>query len=484
MRQTISLYFLLLFLAFGQVYAQQKWNLETCVTYAMKHNIAVKQSVLQAKLSGITYKQSQWSQVPSLSLGTSGAFNSGNNQDPTTFTRVTQNYISAGVQLQSSAEIFNFFSKRNTIAANEWELMASKANVGKIMNDIALSTANAYLQLLLAKEQQHIAEVQIQQSQFQLSNTRKMVDAGALPELNATQLEAQLAADSGNYIAAKGNTTQAMLVLKNLMSIEADTDLDIETPPVESISLQSIADLQPAFVYEQALKNQPQQQSNEYKLKAAQKNLSAAKASRYPSLAAFGTLASNYLSFDKQPIYDKILSGYTSTGLVADAGGGVLYNVQAPVYTNGQTIGYLSPASFQTQLSDNFRKSFGLSLNIPLFNGGSTHALVERSRINLQSIQLQKEQDNLKLKQDIYQAYNAALIAQERFNAADKMVAANEKAYNFASKRFSIGALSTFDLITTQNNLLRAKLEYSINRFDYVFKMKVLEFYKGAGLTL
>jgi outer membrane protein len=362
--------------------------------------------------------------------------------------------------------------------------MASKANVGKIMNDIALSTANAYLQLLLAKEQQHIAEVQIQQSQFQLTNTRKMVDAGALPELNATQLEAQLAADSGNYIAAKGNTTQAKLTLKNLMSIEADTELDIETPPVESIPLQSIADLQPAFVYEQALKNQPQQQSNEYKLKAAQKNLSAAKASRYPSLAAFGTLASNYLSFDKQPIYDKILSGYTSTGLVADAGGGVLYNVQAPVYTNGQTIGYLSPASFQTQLSDNFRKSFGLSLSIPLFNGGNTHALVERSRINLQSMQLQKEQDNLKLKQDIYQAYNAALIAQERFNAADKMVAANEKAYNFASKRFSIGALSTFDLITTQNNLLRAKLEYSINRFDYVFKMKVLEFYKGAGLTL
>jgi outer membrane protein len=100
MRQTVTLLFILLLVAIGQVDAQQKWNLETCVTYAMKHNIAVKQSVLQAKLSGITYKQSQWSQVPSLSLGTNGAFNSGNNQDPTTFTRVTQNYISAGVQLQ------------------------------------------------------------------------------------------------------------------------------------------------------------------------------------------------------------------------------------------------------------------------------------------------------------------------------------------------------------------------------------------------
>ena len=102
----------------------------------------------------------------------------------------------------------------------------------------------------------------------------------------------------------------------------------------------------------------------------------------------------------------------------------------------------------------------------------------------MQSAKLQEEQDNLKLKQDIYQAYTAAVTALQKFNASKKSVASNTKSFEFAGKRFNIGMLSMFDLIAAQNNLLRAQLEYSINQFDYVFKMKVLEFYKGAGLKL
>ena len=104
--------------------------------------------------------------------------------------------------------------------------------------------------------------------------------------------------------------------------------------------------------------------------------------------------------------------------------------------------------------------------------------------MNKNTAQLQNEQDDQKLKQDIYQAYNAALIAYEKFNASKKSVDVNELTLGYATKRFNVGMLGTFDLITTQNNLLRAKLEYAQNRFDYVFKMKVLEFYKGMGLGL
>ena len=478
---------LFLFLFFGiiiQGLAQQKWDLKTCVEYAMANNQSVKQSDLQSKISALTYKQSKLSQYPSLNLSSNGAYNTGSNQDPSTFNRVTQNYFSSGMQLQSSADIFNFYNKRNTIAANEWELMAAVANVNKIKSDIALSTANAFLQVLLAKEQQNIASVQVQQTAFQLTNTRKLVDAGSLPELNATQLDAQLAADSGNYIAAKGNTFQSLLSLKSLMNIDASADFEIETPPVESIPLESIADLQPEFVYNEALKNQPQQIGNEYRLKAAQKSMLAAKASKYPTISAFGNIGTNYLAFDKTPVYEKMVNGYANTGLLADAGGGIYYDVINPVYQNGAITGYNRSGSFASQFSDNFRKSLGINISVPLFNGGSNRMVYEKSKLNIRLVQLQKDQDNQKLKQDIYQAYIAALIALEKNNASKKSVAANEKAYDFATKRFNIGSLSTFDLINTQNNLLRSKLEYSISRFDYVFKMKVLEFYKGAGLKL
>lgn len=479
----LPLIFCLIFLR-HPLTAQEKWNLKTCVEYAMSKNISVSQSEIQAKINALTLKQSKYSQFPNASIGGNTGYNSGNNQDPTTFSRVTENYLSAGMQLQSSADIFNFFSKRNSIAANEWELMAAQANVNKIRNDIALSTANAYLQALLSKEQIHITEVQIQQTQSQLSNTRKMVKAGALPELNATQLEAQLASDSGNYIAAKGNFQQSILSLKSLMNIDAAQAFEIESPPVESIPIENIADLEPEYVYIQALQNQPQQIGNEFRLKAALKNMQAAKGALYPSFSAYASLASNYLSFSKKPIYSQLLTGYESTGLIADAGNGVTYDVQRPLFTNGDISGYIKPGSFSAQLKDNFRKSFGISINVPLFNGATARTNFERSKLNIRSIELQKEVDNQKLKQDIYQAYTSAMVALQKFNAAKKSVEANEKAYDFASKRFNIGALSTFDLISTQNNLLRSRLEFSINQFDYVFKMKVLEFYKGIGLKL
>ena len=157
---------ILLFVAFN-LKAQDKWNLKTCVEHAMAHNLAVSQSEIQAKIAALTYQQSKLSIYPNATFGGNSAFNSGSNQDPTTFSRVTENYLSAGFQLQSSAEIFNFFSKRNTVTANKWKLMAAVANMNKIKYDIALSAANNYLQVLLALKQESIAAVQIQQTQSQ-----------------------------------------------------------------------------------------------------------------------------------------------------------------------------------------------------------------------------------------------------------------------------------------------------------------------------
>jgi outer membrane protein len=203
----------------------------------------------------------------------------------------------------------------------------------------------------------------------------------------------------------------------------------------------------------------------------------------YPTISAFGNLNTNYLTFINKPIYESLLQGYVPTSLVTDVNGS-LYDVKSPIFTNGNRIGYQKYPGFSSQLSDNFGKSFGIAISVPIFNGYTLRTQYEKSKLNIESAQLQQELDNMNLKQDIFQAYNAALIALEKFNAGKKSVEANEKALLFATKRYDIGSLSTLELITTQNNLLRAKLEYSINQYDYVFKMKVLEFYKGAGLKL
>ena len=457
--------------------AQEKWDLRKCVDYALANNISIKQTEIQAKVSELQLQQSKQSRYPTLNFSAGPSYSNGRNQDPTTFSLITQGFVSANMQLQSSAQIFNWYSRQNTILANEWTLQASKASTEKLKNDIALLVANAYLQVLLTKEQEKIANVQLQQSKAQWANTRKLVDAGSLPELNAAELEAQVARDSSNYISAKGAVEQSILSLKSGMNLDAATALDLEIPPVEKIPVEKIGDLQPDAVYALAVVNLPQQRVNDFNLKAAQKNTQAAKAGMYPTISVFANLSSAYNSKATE-----IASSQQSTPSIGKVNvGGVDYQV----FSNQPYTTYnFKNAQFFSQVNTNFRQAIGLSVSVPIFNGGSLRTAYERSKLSIKNAELQQQSDNLKIKQDIYQAYNLAMVALEKFNASKKTVQTAERSYDFASKRFEVGMLGTFELLTSQNNLFKAKLEYVYNQFHYVFKMKVLEFYKGQGLKL
>jgi outer membrane protein len=463
--------------------AQEKWSLQRCVQYALDSNISIKQNEIQAQLAGITYKQSKLSQIPTANFSNNEGYRFGKSQNPSTGILENQNFFQIGLNLQSSVSVFNWFSKKNTILANEWSLQAAKAATDKLKNDIALTVANSYLQVLLAREQEKIADVQVKQSMSQLEIVNKQVKAGALPELNAVELEAQLASDSANLITATGNVTQAKYVLKAYMNIDAGMPFEIEEPPADQIPLQPIADLQPENVYALALANLPQQKVNDYNLKAAQKSSLAAKGLLYPSISAYGSLGTNYGYF-RSPTYTQIPNGYAPSGLVVSDGMGGFIDVQKPLFTNGGKNGYITSDPLGTQFSNNFGQSIGISLSVPIFNGWQSKANYEKSKLNIRTLEYQIRLDNQTLKQDIYQAYNAAIVALEKFNSSQTQVDAAQKSYDFATQRYNIGMLTTLELITDQNNLFRAKLQYVANQFDYVFKMKVLEFYKGQGIKL
>ncbi|MEO5983896.1 MAG: TolC family protein, partial [Ferruginibacter sp.] len=373
--------------------------------------------------------------------------------------------------------------KRNTILANQWQHEASKAATDKLKNDIALMVANAYLQILLAREQEEIAVVQVQQSKSQFDIATKQVNAGALPEINAVELEAQLARDSANLIAARGNVEQTKFVLKAYMNIDAGQPFEIEAPSADQIPLENIADLQPESVYALAIANLPQQRVNDFKIKAAQKTMLAARGALYPTISLFGSLGSNYGYF-KTPKYDQVITGYAPSGLVVKDGAGSFIDVQQPVFTTGSKVGYFTSDAFGKQLNNNFGQSIGINFSVPIFNGWTAKAGYERAKLNIRTFELQKDLDNKTIKQDIYQAYNSAVVAMEKFNSSRKSVEATQRSFDFATKRYNVGMLTTLELLTDQNNLFRAKLEYVLNQFDYIFKMKVLEFYKGQGIKL
>ena len=141
--------------------------------YAMEHNISVQQTDLQAQFSALDIKQSKASQLPSFNLSTSAGFNFGLSENPTTGILQKNNFFNSGSQLQAQVTLFNWFSKKNINEANQLTYDADQQQTQKIKNDIALNVAAAYLQVLLAREQIHVSNIQLEQTKSQLENTRK-----------------------------------------------------------------------------------------------------------------------------------------------------------------------------------------------------------------------------------------------------------------------------------------------------------------------
>jgi outer membrane protein len=404
--------------------------------------------------------------------------NTGRSIDRTTNLYTTQSIINNYFSLQGNLDLFNFYSKSNTIAGNKLQAEAASATVDKAKEDISLNVASAFLQALLAKEQVNASKIQIDLTTAQLENTKKQVRAGSLPELNQLQIESQLANDSSTLISAVGTETSSLQLMKALLNLDAAMPFDVEAPPIDLIPVDPIAEMQPDAVYLLAIKNLPQQRVNQLHLDAARKYAAAARGAMYPSIGMGFSLGSNYSNLKSNPsLISAIPNGFDTIGHVYGSNVPVI----TPVYDK---IFRIDASPYWTQISDNFSNAVGFGLSVPIFNGGSAKINWQKQKLNVQNLVLQQELDNNSLKQNIYQAYTDAMTALQKFNASTKAVETAQKAYDFSSKRYTVGLLSTIDLLISQNNLFRAKIDKLSAQYTYVFKMKVLEYYKGQGIKL
>lgn len=455
--------------------AQDKWDLRRCVEYAVTNNVSVKQTDVQARLAELTFKQYKLSQIPLVGFGGNVGYSSGQSQDPATFSLITTGLWSNQYFLQTSVNFFNFNSLKNNIAGSKLAYAAANAATDKLKNDVSLNVANAYLQALLSIQLANAAGLQVKLSQSQLDITRKQVIAGALPELNAAEIESQLAQDSSAYVTAVSNVSQAILTLKAYMSLDAAAPFIIDTPKVDRIPIENIFDLDPAAVYKLALQNQPQQKVDALQLQSASKYAAANKAAMLPTFSLNGQFYSTYTNQTYEPITNSFSVVTVPIGRVVGTNDQVVYD---------QKIYNYQKTPYFNQLNQNFRQSISLGVNVPILNGGSLRTNYERSKLNYKNYELQQQSDNLTLKENIYQAYNLAIAALQKFEAQKKTLDATQKSFEFAQKRYNVGLLNTIDLLTNQNNFFKAKSDLLYDQFDYVFKMKVLEFYKGMGIKL
>ena len=423
------------------------WDLRKCVDYAVKNNISVKQAAVQARIAAIQAKQLELYKYPSAIFSTNFGPQFGRSIDPTTNTYTNTELFSQNYGLQGGIQVYNRGRIKNGLAASQFNAQAAFTDIEKAANDVSLNVALYYLQVLASNESINISRFQIQQTLARIGDTKKKVDAGSLPELNLMELQAQLALDSTSLITNITSFDQNILALKGLLNIDASKPFNVETPPVEKIPVENLADLMPETVFLLAINNQPTQKSNDLKIKAAEKNVLANKAQLYPTISANYSLGSTY-------------------------------NNKAVNFSNGNKIQYFD------QINQNFRQSLGIGLQVPIFNNGQIRSNYEQSKENVKMLLLQKELADQTLKNNIYTAYTNAVAAMQKFYAGKKQVETAAKVYEFSVKRYDVGLLGTLDLLINQNNLDRVRVQQISNQYDFIFRMKLLEFYKGQGLKL
>lgn len=484
MKKSKTLLLLLIcYLPFG-MQAQDKWDLRQCVEYALANNLTVKQTSLQANVAEVNEKQARWSQYPNADFSTNTGLQWGRSIDPTTNLYTSNELLYNTYSLSAGVTVFNWHRIRNNIISADLNTDAAKMDIEKTKNDISLNVATYYLQVLLSRQQIQIASVQMNQTKEQWEVAKKRVAAGAAPELDALTLEGQYATDSANYISARATADQNLLLLKQVLNIDAGKLFDIATPPVEQIPVEPILQLQPETVYQIALQNQPAQKANALRIQSYEAALRASRAAMYPTISIGGSLGTNFSSPNKSSA--QVVTGEGLTPAYVLDGGGNKINVISPTYGIATTKRSFSERwdGWGLQLNNNFRQSLGFSIAVPINSSGNARFAYQRSKLDLKSAELNKAIINQTLQNDIYKAWLNASSALEKFNATKRTFEITQRSYDVAKKRYEVGLLNTFDLLISQNNMNRAQSDMTTAQFDYVFKLKVLEFYKGQGIKL
>jgi outer membrane protein len=469
-KKTTALLILMLCLAF-QVQSQEVWTLQQCIDHALKNNIQIKQSRLNAELAKTNLSQSEAAVLPNLNANASNFYNFGKTIDQFTNSFATERVRSDRYSLQANVSLFNGLQNYNTIKQNQLNLAASKYDAEKMESDISLFVASAYLQIVFSMELLDIANQQILLTRTQVERTKKLVDAGSVAKGNLLTIEAQAANEELQVVTLQNNLDIAYLNLAQLLELTDTKNFKISRPAIpELVNAEIIEDI--GTIYQNALNGRPEIKSVELKLKSAQKGIAIAKGALSPQLTLGGSYGSGYSGLSKRLIGEPTY-GIAPTGLFTSNN----ENVLGPVLLNE-----FEKTPFSNQIKDNVNKSFGFNLSIPIFNGFQVRSAIHRAKINTANAQLNLESTQKQLYKSIQQAYADAQAALKKYSASQKAVVAMRESFLYSEQRYTLGMLNPIDYNDSKNKVTKAESDLVQAKYDFVFKKNVLNFYQGKPL--
>jgi outer membrane protein len=456
MRKYLLFLFALVLFSGGAALSQQKvWTLDECIYHAIDNNLHIKRQELQTRFQKNSLDLSKLNILPTLNASGSENLSWGRSLDQTTYQYVDQRIISNSFYLGGSMNLFNGLQNYNSIKKYEYELLAGEQDLQNIKENISLNVALNYLQILLNKELVLVTGEQLEITLQQIERTKKLVEAGSVARGDLLQIEAQSAQEELLLITLKNQLDLAYLDITQLLELPTPEGFEV-VAPVISVDTNAVIGESVENVFLIAVGARPNIRSSELRLTASEYDLKIAQGMRSPRLSMSHSITTSY-----SDVRQRLLGFDPATN--------------SPLY---------GEYSFIDQFKDNRNRVLGFTLSVPILNGWQINKNISNSKINIENNRYVLDEAKKQLYKSIQQAYANASAALKKFAASQKAVTSMEEAFRYSEQRFAVGLVTPVDYNASKNFLLKAQSDLVQAKYEYVFKTKVLDFYRGIPLSL
>jgi len=432
--------FLLVFSFFTSLYAQKKMSLQECIDFALEHSYSVKQKILEKESKYVQLKATKTSIAPTFGANIGQAIDFGRSAlESAIVVNTTQATTNFGIGL--NMDIFQGLRTHHQIKSDKLNLEATLFDIERAKEDIELTVTAYYLQILLNKEILEVVKAQVILSQEQVDRIQLLVDNGKSSDAELYVAKATLATDQVSVVEANNAVRLSTLDLAQLMNYPDVSTFDIvsgaDNADIDEI-LKKNADIY--SVVENALTNRPAIKAALVRIEQAKRSIKIAQSGWYPILSFSTTFGTGYFYRFKE-------------------------------------LAEIPNQPFGVQFKNNARQSLGFSLYIPIFDKLSTHYNVKQQMISVKSQELQLEETKRMLIKEIEQAYVNAVASKEKYLASQIANTSSAIAFQYEEVKFNAGSSTSFEFNDAKNRYLQAKSNLIQAKFDFLFRVKILEFY-------
>ncbi len=437
------------------------------IELALENNLDLKSAGLRAEISEVNFKQTRSNVLPSLNAGVNVGLNNGRSIDPFTNAYIDEQLTFSNVGLNLDATIFNGFRMRNSIQRDRYNLRASEMETEEAKQNLVLDVTLAYLQILNNRDLIELARLRLEATEKQRDRLKTLYDQGEGNPADYTDIQGQLANDQANVIDAENAYFSSVLNLSQLLNIDDPITAEDMNMLLEPVKYQ----LSSEEVFEDARQNLATFKAKELRIKAAEEDVSVSKSFYSPEISFFAQLNTNYSSVAR--LYNE-----TGTQLSETGGFVTIENQNIPVFTN-ETMYAEEAIPYYDQLNNNLNSVVGVGIDIPLFNGFRARNNVALEKIQLEESKVNYENTVSLFRQAIKQAHADMEAAFEQYNILQGQVEAFSESFRVNEIRFNSGVSNIVEYIISKNNLDNSRIRLANAKYEYLLRVKVLEYYRG-----